>query len=123
MQPKDVWVIAGARLRSQAQPGVTEEGEAERSIRADAVKASFGDVSDLLNRVGAKIGEFLRTSGCPHVLDGVEVWRVAWQSLDRGPVTMAGDPVVHAMLTRIWSDELHLCGWLVGGQRHRSRLI
>jgi hypothetical protein len=26
-------------------------------------------------------------------------------------------------LTRIWSDELHLCGWLVRGQRHRSHLI
>ena len=39
---------------------MTEEGEAQRSIGADAVETVFRDIGDLINRGGAEIGKFLR---------------------------------------------------------------
>ena len=62
---------------------MTEEGEAQRSIGADAVETAFGDIGNLIHRVGAEIGEFLRLQVAPHVLDWIEVRCVAWQPLDR----------------------------------------
>ncbi len=60
-----------------------EEGEAHCSVGADAVETAFGDVGDLINRVGAEIGEFLRLQVAPDVLDWIEVRCVPWQPLDR----------------------------------------
>ena len=59
---------------------MTEEGETECGIRTNAVEAAFGGIGDLLNGVGAQIGEFLRLQIAPDVLDWIEIRWCAGQS-------------------------------------------
>ena len=42
-----------------------------------------GDTGDLVDRVGAQVGQFLRLEVAPDLLDRIEVWCVAGQWLHR----------------------------------------
>jgi hypothetical protein len=46
---------------------VTEESQAKGGIAADAVQSVFGNVSNLVESVGAEVAEFLGLQTAPHL--------------------------------------------------------
>ena len=62
---------------------MTKEGEAERGIATDPIKPLFRTSGDLVDRVGAEVGQFLRFQIAPDILDGIEIRSITWQPLDR----------------------------------------
>jgi len=61
---------------------VPQEGEAEWSVAADTIVARFCDVGDLVDRIGAQVGELFRLEAAPSLLDGIDLRCVARQWLD-----------------------------------------
>jgi hypothetical protein len=71
------------------QAGVAQEGETEWCLSADAVEASFLYFGNFADGVGARIGELFGLEAAPHVLDRIQVWSVARQSLRTEPLPVA----------------------------------
>jgi hypothetical protein len=63
---------------------VTEEGEAEVSVRADALEPVLGVGGSFFDGVGAQVGELALLQVAPDELDRVEVVGVAGEALDVG---------------------------------------
>ena len=61
---------------------MAEEGEAEWGVATDAVQSVFGGVRDLGNGVSAEVCQFMGFDVAPHLLNRIEVWRIARQALD-----------------------------------------
>ena len=76
---------------------MTQKREAECSVTTDAFEAVCSGVGDLIDSIGAQIGELFRLEAAPNLLDGIDFRCVAWEWLDGQPVLLAGDPVAHPM--------------------------
>ena len=61
---------------------MTQKREAECSITTDALQAISSGVGDLIDGIGAQIGELFRLEAAPNLLDGIDLRCVARESLD-----------------------------------------
>jgi hypothetical protein len=89
---------------------VAKEREAEVGVGADAVQAVFCNIGDVIDRIGAQVGQFPRLQVAPRLLEWIKVRCVDRELLDRQPVTLGGDPVAHVPTAMRWQsvpDEQH----------------
>ena len=75
-------VLMGCSQPSRLAPERAPKGEAECSLTTDAFQAVCSGVGDLIDGIGAQIGELFRLEAAPNLLDGIDVRCVARQRLD-----------------------------------------
>src|SRR5262245_32658412 len=82
-------------ILSKRETGLVEEGKAQLLRASHAVHSSVESRGGLAEISSAEIGEFLAFDVSPQILDGVKLWGIAGQPLDREPVGLAAEVFGH----------------------------
>jgi hypothetical protein len=93
--PKEDRVIAGG-VQSKSEARVTQKGEAEFGVGADAIETVFGDGRNLIDGVTAEVGKLTGLEVAEYLLGRIELRRVARQAFYRQPRALVIDPIGHA---------------------------
>src|SRR6201981_2598030 len=82
-------------ILSKRENSLVEKGKAQLLRAAHALQSRAEPGSSLAEIGSTESGEFLAFDVSPQVLDGVELWSIAGQPLDREPVGLAAEIFGH----------------------------